>query len=76
MNSVVFVGICREVTAVSITLESETGKQFQMFFASKQDPKSLELNILTKIEGYIDVREFPFPIVIVGKVYQIKKEIN
>ena len=77
MNSVVMIGICRAVDDVSITIENEDHKLFQMFFAEKdKDIRGIELNQFTKVEGYLDIREFHFPIVVVENVYQIKEQVN
>lgn len=76
INSVVFVGVCREVEDSSILLENQDCKLFRFYFANKEDIRTVDLNVLTKIEGYVDVQEFPFPIIMVEKVYQLNNNVN
>ena len=75
-NSVVFVGVCKEVVSSSILLENQAGKLFRFYFASKEDVRTIDLNVLTKIEGYVDIQDFPFPVIMVEKVYQLKNNVN
>ena len=75
MNSVIIVGVCIALDDFSLTLRIENDKDLKMFFESKEDVQSIEIGVLTKVEGYLDIREFPFPVVIIKKVYQISQKV-
>ena len=75
MNSVIIVGVCIALDDISLTLRIENDKDLIMFFESEEDVQSIEIGVLTKVEGYLDIREFPFPVVIIKKVYQISQKV-
>ena len=76
MNRVEIIGICTEVTTEYIILNVENSNPLKLFFSEKVDYELIEVGKYTKVLGYLECKDFPFPIVKVDKVYQIKETVN
>ena len=72
MNKVEVIGLCIEVTSSYLILEVENTLPLKLFFSEKIETELIEIGKSTKILGYLEANDFPFPIVKVEKVYQIK----
>lgn len=76
MNKVEIIGLCIGVTSSYLILEVENTLPLKLFFIEKIKTKLIEIGKYTKVLGYLEANDFPFPIVKVGKVYQIKDSVN
>ena len=76
MNKVEVIGLCIEVTSSYLILEVENTLPLKLFFSEKIETELIEIGKSTKILGYLEANDFPFPIVKVEKVYQIKDSVN
>ena len=68
MNKVEVIGLCIEVTSSYLILEVENTLPLKLFFSEKIETELIEIGKSTKILGYLEANDFPFPIVKVEKV--------
>ena len=76
MNRVEVIGICLEVTESYLILKVENSLPLKLFFNEKVDFEVIEAGKYTKVLGYLEAKDFPFPIVKIEKVFQIKENVN
>ena len=76
MNRVEVIGICIEVNSSFIVLKVENGSDLKFFFNETVDYNVIELGKYTRIIGFLEVSDFPFPIVKIEEVYQIKEQVH
>ena len=76
LNQVEVIGICLEVTETYLILKVENSLPLKLFFNEKVDFEVIEVGKYTKVLGYLEVKDFPFPIVKIEKVFQIKENVN
>ena len=76
MNRVEIIGICLEVNSSYMLVEVQDTKPLKLFFNDDVNYEMIEVGKYTKVLGYLEADEFPFPIVKIEKVYQIKENVN
>lgn len=76
MNRVEVIGICVEINSSFIVLKVENGSDLKFFFNETVDYNVIELGKYTRIIGFLEASDFPFPIVKIEKVYQMKETIH
>lgn len=76
MNRVEVIGICVDVNSTYIVLKVENGSDLKFFFNESVDINVIEIGKYTKVIGFLEASDFPFPIVKIEKVYQMKETIH
>lgn len=71
-NYFLLIGKCVDINKNFITLLNEDNDLIKIYFDSDENISKLELDILTKVEGYISLIEPGLIILIAEKIYQIK----
>lgn len=76
MNKVEVIGLCVDVNTTYIILKVENGSDLKLFFNESIDINAIEIGKYTKVIGFLDASDFPFPIVKIEKVYQLKETVH
>ena len=76
MNRVEVIGICIDVNSTYLVLKVENGSDLKFFFNETVEYEVIEIGKFTKVIGFLEASDFPFPIVKVEKVYQMKETIH
>ena len=76
MNRVEVIGVCLDVTSDYIIIKVDNTDPIKMFFNEKINVELIEIGKYTKVLGFLEVKDFPFPIVKVEKVFQLKENVN
>lgn len=75
-NYFVLIGNCVDVNETFMTILNEDKELIKIYFDDVEDISMLELDLLTKVEGYISIIEPGIIILIAQKIYQINKNFN
>ena len=76
MNRVEVIGVCLDVTSDYIIIKVDNTDPIKMFFNEEINVELIEIGKYTKVLGFLEVKDFPFPIVKVEKVFQLKENVN
>jgi len=74
MNRVMLIGNCTFVSEDYLVLKVDDFGEFKLFFNEVININYIEINKLTKVEGQLVYKDFPFPVVEILKVFQLKDE--
>lgn len=77
MNNFVFlVGILTNINNDFVELDVEELGSIKVFIDYNDEIIKLTIGKLTKIEGELSLKFFPFPVIKANRIYQIKSNIN
>lgn len=76
-NIVELIGLCININETYMELLMSDKSVVKVYFQEKEAIENIQVNVLTRVLGKVGfIEEFPFNVVIVEKVYQIKDIVN
>lgn len=70
-NIVILIGLLIEINENYLELKVDNLGKIKVFFNEIINSNELKLNAFTKIEGCLSYFNFPFPVVLANKIFQI-----
>ena len=75
-NLVILIGVILSINDSYLEIKVDNLGIIKVFIDETIDNKNLFIDKLTKIEGRLKYYNFPFPVVVAEKIYQIKNDIS